>query len=232
MTLISLVLLFFSVLITSLSSLADRLWESMAKFLCGLRLGRKASKAAVSQNSDISPVPRPFLTTPIHQHSQAATTVTVPLIPSEKAAPAASSTSNATLSSQSTTPQLPRTEVAHLSPKDDFDFWGRAYEILLAREPDLTGDFAKHLATLQNDPNPLSPKSVQSIVTRLLDDREKKQWRVSLLGNDVVIREQAERLVKFLIWSDSIVSAAVSSQPYAALAWSGVSLLLPVGHLR
>lgn len=174
MTLISLVLLFFSVLITSLSSLADRLWESMAKFLCGLRLGRKASKAAVSQNSDISPVPRPFLTTPIHQHSQAATTVTVPLIPSEKAAPAASSTSNATLSSQSTTPQLPRTEVAHLSPKDDFDFWGRAYEILLAREPDLTGDFAKHLATLQNDPNPLSPKSVQSIVTRLLDNRTDK----------------------------------------------------------
>jgi hypothetical protein len=34
---------------------------------------------------------------------------------------------------------------------------------------------------------------------------------------------------QFLLWSGPIVKDALSAQPYAALAWSGVSLLLPVG---
>ena len=41
------------------------------------------------------------------------------------------------------------------------------------------------------------------------------------------IRNQVERLTKFLQWSDPLVKAAVSAQPYAALAWSVVGLLLP-----
>ncbi|KAJ6078055.1 uncharacterized protein N7446_000991 [Penicillium canescens] len=36
-----------------------------------------------------------------------------------------------------------------------------------------------------------------------------------------------ERSVKFVLWFDPIVKNAVSTQPYAALAWSGASLLLP-----
>ena len=74
-----------------------------------------------------------------------------------------------------------------------------------------------------------APRSVEVIVKQLLEDREKKQWRVSLLGRDIKLREQAERLAKFVLWSDPLVKSALSSQPYAALAWSGVSLLLPVG---
>ncbi len=63
---------------------------------------------------------------------------------------------------------------------------------------------------------------------QLLEERDKKKWRVSLLHKDVEIRKQAEKLAKFLLWSKDIVKDAVSAQPYAALAWSGVSLLLPV----
>jgi len=73
-----------------------------------------------------------------------------------------------------------------------------------------------------------TPPSVESIVKTLLEDREKKAWRVSILGKDIKIRKQAERLAKFLLWSDPIVQKALSAQPYAALAWSGVSLLLSV----
>jgi hypothetical protein len=110
---------------------------------------------------------------------------------------------------------------------------GLAYRIFREREPELTADYAKHLASLQGDTAvniDLSvPRLVQSIVTRLLENREKKQWRVSLLGKDIKIREQAKKLAKFLLWSDPIVKDALSGQPYAALAWSGVSVLLPVG---
>lgn len=121
------------------------------------------------------------------------------------------------------------------------DSWARAYIILQNREPQLVEDYKKHLAFLQDgeldksrvDEADLStPRSVESIVKQLSEQREKKQWRVSLLGKDVTVRGQAERLVKFLLWADPVVKNVLSTQPYAALAWSGVSLLLPVGIIR
>lgn len=50
----------------------------------------------------------------------------------------------------------------------------------------------------------------------------------TMLEKDAEIRKQVERLAKFLIWSDEITKNALSAQPYAALAWSGVSMLSPV----
>ncbi|KAB5536158.1 hypothetical protein GE09DRAFT_1176634 [Coniochaeta sp. 2T2.1] len=112
------------------------------------------------------------------------------------------------------------------SPTHDVDLWGTAYKIFQEREPELTADYAKHLASVQGDPTASTdlsvPRSVESIVTQLLEDRKKKQWRVSLLGGDIKIREQAEKLAKFLLWSSPIVKDALSAQPYAALAWSAL----------
>jgi hypothetical protein len=106
--------------------------------------------------------------------------------------------------------------------------------MLQEREPELMADYKKHLASLQDGATASAdlstPRSVESITKQLLEAREKKQWRVSLLGKDVKIREQAERLAKFLLWTEPIVKNAVNTQPYASLAWSGVSLLLPVGR--
>jgi hypothetical protein len=122
---------------------------------------------------------------------------------------------------------------APLTLSDDFELWTRAYKIFQTREPGLMDDYKKHLTSQQyngtTDADLSTAQSVESIVKQLLDNREKKQWQVSLFGKEIKIREQAERLAKFLIWSDPIVKSALSAQPYAALAWSGVSLLLPVG---
>lgn len=89
-------------------------------------------------------------------------------------------------------------------------------------------DYHKHLASLLDGTDSLTPTSVESIVRQLMNDRNKKQWRISLLGKDVCIRQQVERLAKFLLWSDPLVKAVVSAQPCAALAWSGVSFFLSV----
>lgn len=119
-----------------------------------------------------------------------------------------------------------------ISASQDIDTWNRAYEIAEDREPELMTDYASHLASLQV--NPTSKKDisnsefVEDVVKQLLEDREKKQWRLPLLGNNVIIRKQTEKLAKFLLWSDPVVKSAVSTQPYAALAWSSVSILLPV----
>lgn len=131
--------------------------------------------------------------------------------------------------------QQASSDVASSLPSYSLDPWTRAYEIFQDRESELAADYKKHLASLQEDPQSSSdlstPLAVESIVKRLLEDREKKQWQVSLLEKDMKIREQVERLAKFVLWSDDIVKSALSAQPYAALAWSGVSMLLPVSCL-
>ncbi|KAL4755652.1 ankyrin repeat-containing domain protein, partial [Aspergillus foveolatus] len=123
-------------------------------------------------------------------------------------------------------------DAAPLQPSNDFEPWTQAFKMLQIREPELMGDYKKHLASVQgvaaNHEDLSTSRSVESVVKQLLNDREKKQWQVSLLGKEVKVREQAEKLVKFLLWSDPIVKDALSAQPYAALAWCGVSLLLPL----
>jgi len=90
-------------------------------------------------------------------------------------------------------------------------------------------DYGRHLVARHDAVGLLStPQSVESVVKQLLDNREMKQWRISLLGRDIKVRKQAEKLAKFLLWSDAIVKSAVSTHPYAALAWTAVSVLLPV----
>lgn len=155
--------------------------------------------------------------------------------PSSRATAAPSSSSTNTSSITTVVAQPASSDTASSLPSCSLDPWTRAYEMFQGREPELAADYRKHLASLQENTNSNSdlstPLAVESIVKRLLADREKKQWQVPFLGKDVKIREQTERLAKFVLWSDEIVKSALSAQPYAALAWSGVSLLLPVSSM-
>jgi N-terminal domain of NWD NACHT-NTPase len=117
------------------------------------------------------------------------------------------------------------------SPTKTVNPWTQAFEVLWLREPDLMADYRTYVASLQGNTSGqgLSTSEIQSVVNRLLEDREESRWLVSFFGKPVKIREQAEKLTKFLLWTDPLVKNAISAQPYAALAWSGVSMLLPVG---
>jgi hypothetical protein len=107
------------------------------------------------------------------------------------------------------------------------DLWTRAYEIFQEQEPELIIEYKKHLGDTATSADLSNRQAIETILEKLLKDREKKQWEVPFLGHDIRIRKQVERLTNFLIWSDKYVKHATSAQPYAALAWSGVSLLLP-----
>jgi hypothetical protein len=124
------------------------------------------------------------------------------------------------------------TTLASLSDADDL--WALAYRRLEDQEPKLVKDYQDHLSLVDhNNPVPTNlsdPRSVELVIKQLLEDREQKQWKFSLLGKEVKIREQTEKLAKFLLWVDPVMKDAVGTQPYAALAWAGVSLLLPVGQ--
>ena len=74
----------------------------------------------------------------------------------------------------------------------------------------------------------LNPELIEIIVRRKLQDREESKWVVHLGTKSYKVRERGEKIIKFILWSKDFISTALSTQPYAALAWSGISILLPV----
>ncbi|KAJ8119253.1 hypothetical protein ONZ43_g3761 [Nemania bipapillata] len=113
------------------------------------------------------------------------------------------------------------------------DIWADAYDKFTSREPELAKDYNMHLATVHSrdtilQTDSLNPSRAKSIVEQLQKNRDDKQWHITFHGKDIKFRAQAEKLAKVLVWCNGIVKDALSTQPYAALAWSGVSILLPL----
>ncbi|KAJ5663393.1 hypothetical protein N7507_004124 [Penicillium longicatenatum] len=111
--------------------------------------------------------------------------------------------------------------------------WTRAFELFRKRDHDAAmKEYIGCLGSLQDDSTPgvdlSNRQSIEAIVKKLLADREQRQWRLTIHDHDIKVKSQVEKLLRFLAWSDPIVKSAVSAQPYAALAWSGVSLIIPL----
>ena len=104
--------------------------------------------------------------------------------------------------------------------KNSKDLWLQAYEALELREPVLVAVYKRRLApTSINSADPsLSPELIEIIINSNLQDREADQWVVNLGKKPVKMWEQGEKVIKFILWFNDIVSQALSAQPYAALA--------------
>ncbi|KAJ5538681.1 hypothetical protein N7494_008160 [Penicillium frequentans] len=115
------------------------------------------------------------------------------------------------------------------------DLWSESFVMFQERDTDqeLLTAYTNYLASLQGQGTSASidfsnPESVEGVVRTLLADREQKQWKFHIRNHNISVREQFEKLGRLLLWSDSLAQSAVSTQPLAALAWSGVSLILPL----
>lgn len=110
--------------------------------------------------------------------------------------------------------------------------WSQAYKKLEENEAELVEGYKKHLGDLLNGPDspPSNPATIATLVQQLQEDRQGKQWKLSFRGKEHKIRDQVEKLAKLFVFSDAVIKQAVSAQPYAALAWSGVSVFLPVSR--
>ncbi|RMZ76840.1 hypothetical protein DV738_g4654, partial [Chaetothyriales sp. CBS 135597] len=101
--------------------------------------------------------------------------------------------------------------------------WDDAYKTLKTREPELITEFEQILGG-----HVTSNEQVQAKVQAQLDGRVAEQWMVHVMDKDVRIRQMAENIFKFLIWSKDLVSTSLTGQPHLALAWSGITMLLPL----
>lgn len=69
---------------------------------------------------------------------------------------------------------------------------------------------------------------VSSLITKKLKVIEDTRWRLQLGKETVEVKAQVDKVVKTVMWAQGFVSSAITADPHAALAWAGVSLLLPL----
>lgn len=122
---------------------------------------------------------------------------------------------------------------------DDPELWARAYTSLKTRQEQLVQEFEQYVKSLSSSDNstptgddanerPFDAALVEEVYEKRKKELEDGQWGVKFHGQKVVVRKQVERLFRFAIWSDKIITPALSAQPAAAMAWSAVSIALPV----
>ena len=110
------------------------------------------------------------------------------------------------------------------------DLWAEAYEECKLRENDLVDRYEKHMKAYTSTAfeDPFSPGKIAGLIKAQRRDLDAQRLTLRLRGKSIVIREQGENIVKFVLWFNSTISSALASQPYASLAWSAVSIMLPV----
>lgn len=116
------------------------------------------------------------------------------------------------------------------------DLWANAYIILGNRNPNLVENYEKYLKEncdfTVSGFSSSSPELIKAIIKSKFKDREDERWVVSIGKAQVHVREQSEKVAKFILWSNKIISPVLSSHPYTALAWSGISILFNVSYAR
>ena len=73
---------------------------------------------------------------------------------------------------------------------------------------------------------------MEEIIHRLYNGRRMDQLKIDLGGKSFRIREIGENVINFIWESKGCVASIASAEPHAALAWAGVSQLLPVRPTR
>ena len=104
--------------------------------------------------------------------------------------------------------------------------WKRAYEDLKQRNEELLQDY-KEKQCFEN--GVFQPAAyINTLIDKQLQQRRLKQWVITLSGKSFRLRGIGDKIIQFIDGSKEIVAAAAELEPHAALAWTGVSLLLPL----
>ncbi|KAL8951561.1 MAG: hypothetical protein Q9222_002471 [Ikaeria aurantiellina] len=107
---------------------------------------------------------------------------------------------------------------------DQPSLWTLAYEKLQQEQPDLMQNFHDCLGisttALAADPNGLTGLTKEAL-TQIANAEEARST------SRTKIQKTYRKTIEIIIASKDLITAAASASPYASLAWSGVSLLLP-----
>jgi N-terminal domain of NWD NACHT-NTPase len=134
-------------------------------------------------------------------------------------------------------PLLPRNSLPQNSETeallgDQVDLWDEAYKKLKKEQPKLF-EYYKHCIVASGDESATPPP----FNLDNLDSEQREQYLANQIEKRLqTIQEQEwstagdvyKKIVKTVLFAKDFVAQAVSHEPHAALAWAGVSMLLPV----
>jgi hypothetical protein len=136
-------------------------------------------------------------------------------------------------SKQPTEPRKPISELTEL--------WNEAYEELKDKEESLMkkyeDEMSKDMTTMLGSTSLALGASEVAVrrkeqMTVLVDKKvveaKKSAWKLKYGDHEILLRDLAEPVVNIINDAEKFVDGAVSANPYASIAWAGVSLLLPV----
>ena len=106
--------------------------------------------------------------------------------------------------------------------------WAKAYAALEQDEPDLVKSFKLDASSITTTQVSITPPELARNIELKLKKQDSERLMIPFLNKQIKVRDQAEKVVKFIMWSKDVIGAAASLEPHAAIAWAGVSLLLPV----
>ena len=123
------------------------------------------------------------------------------------------------------------------------ELWNEAYEALKHKEESLIKDYETAMAkdggvVLGSISLALGApqvavgreKQMEVLVAKKVADAKKNAWKLKYGDSEVMLRDVAEPFVNLIKDAEGFVDGVVSANPYASIAWAGVSLLLPVSR--
>ncbi|RAK84132.1 hypothetical protein BO79DRAFT_276059 [Aspergillus costaricaensis CBS 115574] len=112
--------------------------------------------------------------------------------------------------------------------------WKKAYLDLQAKSPELLAQYERIVLssaesdTLNNEKREntdIDPR-LEYCVKGRLEAIEKSRLKICIRGREIEVRKQVRRVVGGILSVKDVISAAVSAEPHASIAWAGVLFLL------
>ncbi|KAK1757014.1 ankyrin repeat-containing domain protein, partial [Echria macrotheca] len=115
------------------------------------------------------------------------------------------------------------------------DLWNVAYQKLRDENSALVSDFEKRvigdisvgLASVPGS-NVNRREMMDGVLKQKMDEINKNTWKLRFGTTEVLVKEMVQPVLTIIDRTNEYINDALSSNPSASLAWSGVSLLLPL----
>ncbi|KAF4630221.1 hypothetical protein G7Y89_g7914 [Cudoniella acicularis] len=118
------------------------------------------------------------------------------------------------------------------------ELWNVAYDELKLKEEKLIQEYEERLrgdlttmlgATIAFSGSKVERKDLmRRLLIRKIDDIKENTWKLKFGGQEIPVKDLAQPVVGIIQWADDYISGALNANPYASVAWAGVSLLLPL----